>query len=125
MHALLHISFQIQGLVYATMAFLALLAHNCRVSMADTKLNYLMYIIFFRGKLIVGDIIGIVYCLLSTLCCKMQWKYAQHINKPLYIICIYIIYIGQYMLRNRGCLLICIEEYNRKIVFTRVSFHDI
>lgn len=37
-------------MVYATMAFLALLAHNCHISMADSKLNYLMYIIFFRGK---------------------------------------------------------------------------
>lgn len=40
---------QIQGFVYGILSILALLAHDCQISMRQSKLSYLMYIIFFRG----------------------------------------------------------------------------
>lgn len=41
---------QIQGFAYGIMSILALLAHDCEVPMKQSKVSYLMYIIFFRGK---------------------------------------------------------------------------
>lgn len=42
--------FQIQGFAYGIMSILALLAYSCEMPMNQSKVSYLMYIIFFRGK---------------------------------------------------------------------------
>lgn len=42
--------FQIQGFAYGIMSILALLAHDCQIPMRQSKIAYLIYIIFFRVK---------------------------------------------------------------------------
>lgn len=41
---------QVQGFIYGVLSILALLAHNCQLSMRQYKLSYLMYVIYFRGN---------------------------------------------------------------------------
>lgn len=57
---------QVQGFIYGILSILALLAHNCQLSMRQYKISYLMYIIYFRGN----------YCIHLFL--LLFWLYQWH-----------------------------------------------